>query len=177
MTIQGQPSEQPRITRWKELAKLLEQGWRMVDNFDLVSATGERRSAWGNAVKACRDRGLIPHEAAMIPTDHIAQPGRLVAPCDAAAEAFEQVQLPLWSNPNRPALFPRQQPVRKPRVCECKCGCSAELPREQFWWRICNPCGHRASIDGVRQLPGQGDWDTRCKRQTSSDTSMPCVQV
>lgn len=53
-------SESPRITRWKDLAALLKQGWRMVDDFDLVSPTGERRSAWGNAVKACRDRGLTP---------------------------------------------------------------------------------------------------------------------
>ena len=51
-------SEQ-RITRWKEVAELLKQGWH-VDGFDLVSPTGERRSAWGNAIKACRDRGLIP---------------------------------------------------------------------------------------------------------------------
>ena len=53
-------TEQPRIQRWKEVAQLLKQGWRLVDDFDLVSPTGERRSAWGNAIKACRDRGLIP---------------------------------------------------------------------------------------------------------------------
>lgn len=55
-------NEAPRITRWKELAELLKKGWRMVDDFDLVSPTGERRSAWGNAVKACRDRGLVPEK-------------------------------------------------------------------------------------------------------------------
>jgi hypothetical protein len=49
----------PRITRWKEVAKLLEQGWR-VEGFHLISPTGEIRSAWGNAIKACQDRGLIP---------------------------------------------------------------------------------------------------------------------
>jgi len=48
-----------RITRWKEVAALLEHGWRLDGDFDLVSATGERRSAWGNAIKACRDRGLV----------------------------------------------------------------------------------------------------------------------
>jgi len=48
-----------RITRWKDVAKLLEQGWRLDGKFDLVSPTGERRSAWGNAIKACRDRGLV----------------------------------------------------------------------------------------------------------------------
>lgn len=47
-----------RITRWTEVAELLRYGWR-VDGFDLVSPTGERRSAWGNAIKACRDRGLV----------------------------------------------------------------------------------------------------------------------
>ncbi len=47
-----------RITRWKDVAALLKQGWR-VDGFDLVSPSGERRSAWGNAIKACRDRGLV----------------------------------------------------------------------------------------------------------------------
>jgi hypothetical protein len=46
------------ITRWKDVAALLEQGWRLDGKFDLVSPTGERRSAWGNAIKACRDRGL-----------------------------------------------------------------------------------------------------------------------
>jgi len=50
---------EPRIQKWKEVAALLKQGWR-VDGFDLVSPTGERRNAWGNAIKACRDRGLIP---------------------------------------------------------------------------------------------------------------------
>jgi len=33
-----------------------------VDGFDLVSPAGERRPAWGNAIKACRDRGLIAVE-------------------------------------------------------------------------------------------------------------------
>jgi hypothetical protein len=47
-----------RITRWKEVAALLKQGWH-VDGFDLVSPTGARRSAWGNAIKACRDRGPV----------------------------------------------------------------------------------------------------------------------
>jgi len=50
-----------KITRWKDVAALLEQGWR-VDGFDLVSPAGERRPAWGNAIKACRDRGLIAVE-------------------------------------------------------------------------------------------------------------------
>lgn len=51
--------EQPRITRWKEVAALLKQGWRVEGDFGLVSPDGkERQSAWGNAVKACRDRGL-----------------------------------------------------------------------------------------------------------------------
>lgn len=51
-------SEQ-RITRWSGVAKLLIQGWT-IDGFDVVSPTGERKSAWGNAIKACRDRGLVP---------------------------------------------------------------------------------------------------------------------
>lgn len=51
-------NEQPRIQKWKEVAELLKLGWT-VDGFDLVSPAGERRSAWGNAIKACRDRGLI----------------------------------------------------------------------------------------------------------------------
>jgi len=50
---------EPRIQKWKDVAALLKQGWR-VDGFDLVSPTGERRNAWGNAIKACQDRGLIP---------------------------------------------------------------------------------------------------------------------
>lgn len=49
-----------RIQKWREVAELLEQGWRLDGKFDLVSPTGERRSAWGNAIKACRDRGLLP---------------------------------------------------------------------------------------------------------------------
>jgi hypothetical protein len=53
-------NEPPRITKWKDVAVLLEQGWRLDGKFDLVSPTGERRSAWGNAIKACRDRGLLP---------------------------------------------------------------------------------------------------------------------
>lgn len=52
-----------RITRWKEVAKLLEQGWRLDGNFDLVGPSGERRSAWGNAIQACRDRGLVPQNS------------------------------------------------------------------------------------------------------------------
>jgi hypothetical protein len=52
-------NEPPRITRWKDVAELLKQGWRLDGNFDLVSPVGERRSAWGNAINACRDRGLI----------------------------------------------------------------------------------------------------------------------
>jgi len=58
--------KQPRIQRWHDVAKLLEQGWQ-VEGFDLVSPTGERRSAWGNAIAACASRGLIkapPQEAA-----------------------------------------------------------------------------------------------------------------
>lgn len=51
-------TDQPRITRWKEVAELLKQGWR-VDGSNLVSPTGERRSAWRNAIQSCRDRGLI----------------------------------------------------------------------------------------------------------------------
>jgi hypothetical protein len=50
---------EPRIQKWKEVAELLKKGWR-VDGFELVSPIGERRSAWGNAIKACRDRGLVP---------------------------------------------------------------------------------------------------------------------
>lgn len=49
-----------RITKWKEVAELLQKGWRLDGDFDLVSPAGERRNAWGNAIKACRDRGLIP---------------------------------------------------------------------------------------------------------------------
>lgn len=49
-----------RITRWKEVAALLAQGWH-VEGFDVVSPSGERKSAWGNAIKACRDRGLVKH--------------------------------------------------------------------------------------------------------------------
>lgn len=49
-----------RIQKWREVAALLEQGWRLDGKFDLVSPTGQRRSAWGNAVKACLDRGLVP---------------------------------------------------------------------------------------------------------------------
>lgn len=47
-----------RITRWKDVAALLKQGWR-VEGFVLVSPTGERRGAWVNAIQACRDRGLV----------------------------------------------------------------------------------------------------------------------
>lgn len=47
-----------RITRWADVAKLLEQGWTVV-GFDLVSPTGERRSAWGNAIDSCCRRGLV----------------------------------------------------------------------------------------------------------------------
>lgn len=47
-----------RITRWKDVAELLKQGWT-VDGFDLVSPIGERRSAWGNAIDSCRRRGLV----------------------------------------------------------------------------------------------------------------------
>lgn len=47
-----------RITRWKDVAALLNQGWR-IDGFDVVSPTGERRSAWGNAIQSCRARGLV----------------------------------------------------------------------------------------------------------------------
>jgi hypothetical protein len=47
-----------RIQRWRDVAALLAQGWT-VDGFDLVSPTGERRSAWGNAIEACRKRGLV----------------------------------------------------------------------------------------------------------------------
>lgn len=47
-----------RITRWSEVAQLLAQGWT-IDGFNVVSPTGELRSAWGNATKACRDRGLV----------------------------------------------------------------------------------------------------------------------
>jgi hypothetical protein len=47
-----------RIRRWREVAKLLEQGWH-VERFDLVSPTGERRSAWGNAIASCAARGLV----------------------------------------------------------------------------------------------------------------------
>jgi hypothetical protein len=49
-------SEQ-RLTKWTEVAALLAQGWH-IDGFDVVSPTGERRSAWGNAIKACAKRGL-----------------------------------------------------------------------------------------------------------------------
>lgn len=47
-----------RITRWKDVAALLKQGWH-VEGFDIVSPTGARQSAWGNAIKSCRDRGLV----------------------------------------------------------------------------------------------------------------------
>jgi hypothetical protein len=50
-----------RITKWKDVAALLEQGWR-IDGFDVVSPSGDRRSAWGNAIEACRKRGLVKHE-------------------------------------------------------------------------------------------------------------------
>lgn len=63
------PSRDPemtRITRWKDVAALLKQGWR-VEGFDLVSPTGERRNAWGNAIKACRDRGLVRSDCECLP--------------------------------------------------------------------------------------------------------------
>jgi hypothetical protein len=47
------------IRTWKEVAELLKQGWH-IEEFDVVSPTGERLGAWGNAIKACRDRGLVP---------------------------------------------------------------------------------------------------------------------
>lgn len=47
-----------RITKWMDVAALLEQGWK-VDGFDIVSPTGERRLCWGNAIEACRKRGLV----------------------------------------------------------------------------------------------------------------------
>jgi hypothetical protein len=49
------------IRTWKEVAELLKQGWH-IEEFDVVSPTGERLGAWGNAIKACRDRGLVPKE-------------------------------------------------------------------------------------------------------------------
>lgn len=52
------PAPTARIQRWSELAKLLRAGWR-VDGFDVVSKDGERRSVWGNAIAACRARGLV----------------------------------------------------------------------------------------------------------------------
>ena len=52
-----------RLTRWKDVAALLKEGWRPDGDFDLVGPTGERRSAWGNAIKACRDRGLVPESS------------------------------------------------------------------------------------------------------------------
>lgn len=49
--------EPPLIQKWKEVATLLEQGWR-IDHYHLVSPTGERRGAWVNAIRACQKRGL-----------------------------------------------------------------------------------------------------------------------
>lgn len=51
-------SEQ-RIMRWKDMAALLEQGWRL-DRHELVSPTGARRGVWLNAIASCRKRGLVP---------------------------------------------------------------------------------------------------------------------
>jgi hypothetical protein len=51
-----------RIQKWREVAELLKQGWRVEGLSDLVSPTGERLSAWINAVQACRARGLIPEK-------------------------------------------------------------------------------------------------------------------
>jgi hypothetical protein len=50
----------PLLTRWKEVAALLEQGWR-IEGFYVVSPTGERRGAWLNAIRACEKRGLVTH--------------------------------------------------------------------------------------------------------------------
>lgn len=55
---------EPSIQKWKDVAVLLKQGWRVDGNFALVSPKGERREAWGNAIKACRDRGLVPSSPA-----------------------------------------------------------------------------------------------------------------
>jgi hypothetical protein len=46
------------IRTWKEVAELLKQGWH-IEEFDVVSPTGERRGAWENAIDACRRRGLV----------------------------------------------------------------------------------------------------------------------
>jgi len=56
--LSGSNMNEPRIQKWKDVAALLKQGWR-VDGFDLESPAGERRNAWGNAIKACHDRGLF----------------------------------------------------------------------------------------------------------------------
>jgi hypothetical protein len=58
-----------RITRWKEVAELLRFGWR-VEGFDLVSPEGQRRSAWGNAIEACRKRGLISSSSNTSSAEH-----------------------------------------------------------------------------------------------------------
>lgn len=47
-----------KITRWKDLAALLKQGWR-VEGYELVSPAGERREVWLNAIRSCRERGLV----------------------------------------------------------------------------------------------------------------------
>jgi hypothetical protein len=99
-------------------------------------------------------------------TDHIAQSGRLEAPCDAA-EAHERVRRPVTSETSRGGR------LWFLHYCECKCGCEAVLPREQHWWRVCLRCGYRASIDGVWQLPGRGDWDTRCKSYVEPQPEAP----
>ena len=52
-------SNERRITSWKKVAELLAAGWRVQDGFTLVSPTGETLSAWGNAISACRKRGLV----------------------------------------------------------------------------------------------------------------------
>lgn len=49
---------EPKLTRWADVAKLLKDGWT-VHGFDLVSPAGERRAAWGNAIASCRARGLV----------------------------------------------------------------------------------------------------------------------
>lgn len=63
MSITGQERNASRIQRWTEVAELLKQGWR-IEDFEVVSPTGERRSAWGNAIAACRARGLITDQPA-----------------------------------------------------------------------------------------------------------------
>lgn len=51
-----------RITKWKDVAALIDQGWR-IEGHEVVSPTGERRGAWINAIRSCQARRPAPSQS------------------------------------------------------------------------------------------------------------------